>query len=148
MSTLVETIDAVHADIEKNVELPWHASHLYVPPAVLRPDIAPGRFLSIYPRNIMPELVVTPSSYEDWIYLHIVWSVQAFKNFEDNVVETEKVIAAYAANDLIVTQIKEYGCGIPGIGETAVYEETVYEIPWDGNGMMHIRNTLKAESFS
>ena len=148
MSTLVEIIDAVAADIEGSVALQSHGTHLYVPPAVLRPDIAPGRFLSVYPRNVIPELVVTPSSYEDWVYIHVVWSVQAFKSFEDNVVETEKVTEAYATNDRIVTQIKTYGCGVPSIGETAVYEETVYEIPWDGNGMMHIRNTLKVESFS
>lgn len=148
MSTLIEIVDAVSADIEAQVPLQSHGTHLYVPPAVLRPDIAPGRFLSVYPRNVIPELVVTPSSYEDWVYFHIAWSIQAFKNFEDNTVETEKVIEAYNTNDLIIDRLKTYGCGIPTIGETGVYEETVYEIPWDGNGMMHLRNTLKVESFS
>lgn len=144
----VDITDAIYVDVTSYCSLPSFTPQLYVPAPVLRGDIGSGRYLSVYPVGVQPDLVATPSSYEDWHMYHVAWSVPVFRNFEDNITDNDAIKAALEAQSEIRERLQTYGCGIPTLGVTAVLEDIRYEVPWDGNGMWHAVNRLRVEAFT
>lgn len=131
--SIKDLIDAINADIEANVTLPTHGTHLYAKARALRLDEVPS-WLQVYPKRTIHSMVGTESSYYDREEIVVRWTTETFTEAEFNAGDSSK-----AADHLdhvigIVERLNEYGDGVPGLANvSASLNEIVYELD-DGPG--------------
>jgi len=125
MSDEVAICDAIADDLNQ-LALPEHGTLKYIEPRALRGD--QGKWLVVFTEGIDPELLVTPSEYEDRHRITVVWAVPIFDNAEYNLPADSIVTAALADARLIGQRLKSYGCEVPGLaGHSAVLVKVRYD---------------------
>jgi hypothetical protein len=120
--TLIEITNAVAADLE-GLALPEHSLHKHAEPRAYRVDIKPA--LGIWPAKIKAELITTASNYYDEYVLKVLWAANIFRSTETNDADEALVSANLPHIDLILSRLRTYGEGVPGLVNTTAWVDTV-----------------------
>lgn len=114
-ATLSDVVDAISADLA-GLSLPAHSVWLYVDPPTLRPDL--GTMLAVFPRKSDHTVLATNDSYQEDDHVVVAWYVPMLEGIETGGVGDAAVAkGALADAETIITRLRTYAVGIPGLSD-------------------------------